>query len=102
MAPHSKSIEAPDTWRTSDVAPSEQTGVLFDCDVETIDGGRLIDTCHLKRADDRKLVWVWRNIILFAMVHLAALYGGYLIFAKAKISTIIFGILLYSIAPRSY
>ncbi|XP_017102661.3 acyl-CoA Delta-9 desaturase-like [Drosophila bipectinata] len=95
MPPYSRSFEAPDTWK-SDVTPSEQTGVLFDCDVETIDGGRLIDTCHLKRADDRKLVWVWRNIILFSMVHLAALYGGYLIFAKAQFFTIIFAASLYS------
>ncbi|KAH8383484.1 hypothetical protein KR009_008893 [Drosophila setifemur] len=75
---------------------SKQTGVLFDCDVETIDGGRVIDTCHLKRADDRELVWVWRNIVMFTYVHLAALCGVYLIFSKAKFATTLFAAGLYT------
>lgn len=40
---------------------------------------------------DRKLQLVWRNILLFAYLHLAALYGAYLYFTTAKWATIIFG-----------
>lgn len=36
---------------------------------------------------------VWRNVILFAYLHLAALYGVLLIFTSAKMFTIIFGML---------
>lgn len=34
---------------------------------------------------------VWRNVALFAYLHIAALYGAYLMFASAKISTSIWG-----------
>lgn len=34
---------------------------------------------------------VWRNVMLFAYLHVAALYGVFLIFTSAKISTTIFG-----------
>lgn len=34
---------------------------------------------------------VWRNVILFAYLHMAALYGVLLIFTSAKIATTIFG-----------
>lgn len=34
---------------------------------------------------------VWRNVALFAYLHLAALYGVLLIFTSAKIATTIFG-----------
>lgn len=37
---------------------------------------------------------VWRNVALFAYLHLAALYGAYLMFASAKIATSIWGKLL--------
>lgn len=66
------------------------TGVLDEQDVETIDGGLQSGT-GLKQADDRKLVLVWRNIILFAYVHLAALYGAWLMITSAMWSTSIFG-----------
>lgn len=36
---------------------------------------------------------VWRNVILFAYLHLAALYGILLMFTSAKIATTIFGML---------
>lgn len=40
---------------------------------------------------------VWRNVALFVYLHVAALYGAYLMFASAKIATSIWGnlILLY-------
>ena len=34
---------------------------------------------------------VWRNVILFAYLHLAAFYGVYLMFTSAKILTSLFG-----------
>lgn len=34
---------------------------------------------------------VWRNVALFAYLHVAALYGAYLMFASAKITTSIWG-----------
>ncbi|RWS05522.1 stearoyl-CoA desaturase 5-like protein [Dinothrombium tinctorium] len=38
---------------------------------------------------------VWRNVALFAYLHLAALYGLYLFFTSAKWKTDLFAILLY-------
>lgn len=70
---------------------SKQTGVLFEADVETNDGALAASTVEFKRAEKRKLELVWRNIILFAYVHLAALYGAYLMFTQAKLATTIFG-----------
>jgi hypothetical protein len=34
---------------------------------------------------------VWRNVIIFLYVHLAALYGLYLTFFKIKVLTVIWG-----------
>jgi len=34
---------------------------------------------------------VWRNVMLFGYLHLAALYGVLLMFTSAKIATTIFG-----------
>lgn len=42
-----------------------------------------------KTPSDRKLQLVWRNVILFAYLHLAALYGGYLLITVAKWPTVI-------------
>lgn len=36
---------------------------------------------------------VWRNVILCSLVHLGALYGVYLAFTSAKITTTVFGTL---------
>lgn len=69
----------------------ECTGVLNECDAETIDGGLDKNIIELKHANNRKLHLVWRNIILFGYVHLAAVYGAYLILTSAKIYTSIFG-----------
>lgn len=69
----------------------DSTGVLFECDAETIDGGLVKDIVSMKKADRRKLKLVWRNIILFGYLHLAALYGAWLIFTSAKWQTIVLG-----------
>ena len=67
------------------------TGVLDETDAETHDGGLKTDITQLKHANKRKLKVVWRNIILFSYVHIAALYGGYLFLTSAKWYTNIFG-----------
>lgn len=69
----------------------DSTGVLFECDAETIDGGLVKDIVSMKKADRRKLKLVWRNIIAFGYLHLAAVYGAWLIFTSAKWQTIVLG-----------
>ena len=57
---------------------SNQTGVLFECDDD-------IATAEIPkevtRPSERKVEQVWRNIILMGYLHLAALYGAYLMFS---------------------
>lgn len=67
------------------------TGVLNENDAETIDGGLLTDVKQLKRAEKRKLRWVWRNIIAFIYLHIAAVYGLWLVLTSAKLQTSAFG-----------
>lgn len=70
----------------------EETGVLNECDAETIDGGLNKNIVELKHANARKIQLVWRNIILFIYVHLAAVYGAYLMLTfQARLYTVIFG-----------
>ncbi|KAH8247057.1 hypothetical protein KR032_008292 [Drosophila birchii] len=73
----------------------DSTGVLFECDVETTDGGLEKDITTLKKAEKRRLKLVWRNIIAFGYLHLAALYGAYLLVTSAKWQTIAFAYILY-------
>lgn len=65
------------------------SGVLNEHDVETEDGGLV------KRqegfAGRRKITLVWRNIILFAYLHVAAVYGLWLMLTSAQWVTGIFG-----------
>ena len=70
---------------------SEVTGVLNETDAETVDGGLVKNVTVLRKADTRKLRLVWRNIILFAYLHLAALYGFYLAITSAKYLSVAFG-----------
>lgn len=69
----------------------ECTGVLNENDAETVDGGLDKNIIELKHAEKRELALVWRNIILFAYVHAAALYGAWLVLSSAKLYTTIFG-----------
>lgn len=69
----------------------EETGVLNECDAETVDGGLNKNIVELKHANARKIQLVWRNIILFIYVHFAAVYGAYLMFTSARLYTVIFG-----------
>lgn len=69
----------------------ECTGVLNECDAETADGALDKNIVELKHANKRELKLVWRNIILFAIVHLSAVYGLWLLLTSAKIYTVLFG-----------
>lgn len=67
---------------------SVPTGVLHETDdeinVQAIPEKQIIPS-------DRKIQLVWRNIIMFAYLHLAAIYGAYLYFTTAKWATVIWG-----------
>lgn len=69
----------------------ECTGVLDECDAETVDGALDKNIVELKHAHARELKLVWRNIILFAVVHLSAVYGLWLAFTSARLYTSLFG-----------
>lgn len=71
------------------------TGVLNELDAETEDGGLQADIRVLKKAEDRKLKLVWRNIIAFTYVHVAALYGAWLLITSASWFTLLFALGLY-------
>lgn len=74
----------------SKMAPniSMPTGVLHECDDEI--SANVIPP-EVVKPSERKLELVWRNIILFAYLHLVGLYGIYLMFTSAKLYTSIFG-----------
>lgn len=82
---------AADSEQSPTKLQQDSTGVLFECDVETTDGALNKDIVSMKKAEKRRLKLVWRNIIAFGYLHLAALYGAYLMIASAKWQTIIFG-----------
>lgn len=65
------------------------SGVLNENDVETNDGG--LEKRQEGYAGRRKISLVWRNIILFAYLHLAAVYGLWLMLSSAQWKTGIFG-----------
>lgn len=66
---------------------SVPTGVLLETDDE-VNVKAIPKT--LQEPDDRKLQLVWRNVVLFAYLHIAALYGCYLAFSSAHIYTSLF------------
>lgn len=68
---------------------TDANGVLFESDAVTPD--LALSTPAIEQADNRPLKLVWRNIILFAYLHLAALYGGYLFLFSAKWQTDVLG-----------
>lgn len=87
---------APNMTKRPVGAPS---GVLFNedsSDPTVIDDGNQIaegETVENNKYQpyryQRKIVW--RNVALFAYLHIAALYGAYLMFSSAKIATSIWG-----------
>ncbi|XP_054736188.1 acyl-CoA Delta-9 desaturase-like [Anastrepha obliqua] len=87
-----------DASADSKTLTDNSTGVLFEQDAETYDGGLVKDIEKLKKAEKRRLKLVWRNIIAFVYVHLAAVYGLWLMLTSAKWPTIAFAISLYVIS----
>jgi hypothetical protein len=68
----------------------QASGVLDEHDAETTDGD-LFEPAK-KTAKPRQYEYVWRNIILMSLLHLMALYGGYLCFTgHAMWQTVVFG-----------
>ncbi|XP_076288866.1 acyl-CoA Delta-9 desaturase [Lasioglossum baleicum] len=67
---------------------STPTGVLYEG--ETLDDA-VIDQQKTKY----KRQIVWRNVIIFTYLHLAAIYGAYLALTSAKWSTVLFAFILY-------
>ncbi|XP_073992383.1 acyl-CoA Delta-9 desaturase-like [Rhodnius prolixus] len=49
----------------------------------------------IQKVQEYKLQIVWRNVLLFAYLHLAAVYGAYLMIFEAKWFTVAWTILLY-------
>ncbi|XP_017076813.2 acyl-CoA Delta12-desaturase-like [Drosophila eugracilis] len=89
---------AADSAQSPTKLQEDSTGVLFECDVETTDGGLVKDITVMKKAEKRRLKLVWRNIIAFGYLHLAALYGAYLMFTSAKWQTVVFAYFLYVVS----
>lgn len=79
------------------MAPSTttQTGVLFEDDpVEQLEASLHNDHEQIsppKPAKEYKRRLVWRNIVLFALLHATALYGAYLALTRAKLLTDVWG-----------
>lgn len=74
------------------------TGVLFEDDDKPIEGlkDRVVDT-HVPQTCDpnHKIRIVWRNVAIFLYLHIAAIYGGYLLLTSAKLLTVAFAIVMY-------
>lgn len=68
---------------------SDANGVLFESDAATPD--LALPHAPVQRADAYPRQYVWRNILLFAYLHLTALYGGFLFLTSAKWQTDVFG-----------
>lgn len=88
MPPNSTTCPAPGD--TSALYGSMQTGILVETDADTSDGALTVDISKIKKAEKRKMELLWRYIILFVYIHVAGLYGGYLLFAKAQWATVFF------------
>lgn len=68
---------------------SDANGVLFESDAATPD--MALPNAPVMKADNYPKKYVWRNIIAFTYLHIAAIYGGYLFLFSAKWQTDIFG-----------
>jgi stearoyl-CoA desaturase (delta-9 desaturase) len=71
---------------------SSPTGVAFENDIETVAVPSVeLKNDNAKTPEKYRRQIVWRNVILFAYLHLASVYGAYLMLTSAKILTSIFG-----------
>jgi stearoyl-CoA desaturase (delta-9 desaturase) len=81
---------------TPDMAPKvtdSPTGVLFENDIEPVAVPPVqLKNDHAKPCKKYKRHTVWRNVILFALLHLAAVYGAYLMLVSAKLLTSAWGV----------
>ncbi|XP_076766441.1 acyl-CoA Delta-9 desaturase [Xylocopa sonorina] len=68
---------------------SAPTGVQFEG--ETSENPTILESTKTKY----KRQIVWRNVIIFAYLHLSAVYGLYLVFTSAKLLTTLFAYFLY-------
>ncbi|KAJ2949132.1 hypothetical protein O0L34_g6073 [Tuta absoluta] len=66
------------------------SGVLFESETETADLGLAKDVTVLKKATPKKHEYVWGNIAWFLFLHIASVYGLYLVFTSAKWQTNVF------------
>jgi hypothetical protein len=78
---------------------SSPTGVLFEDDtVETVAVSSVEPKNHDSKPPQKySRQIVWRNVILFVYLHLAAVYGAYLMLTSAKIITTVFGVYYFYI-----
>ncbi|XP_013100667.2 acyl-CoA Delta-9 desaturase-like [Stomoxys calcitrans] len=90
MAPH----ERPTSSSQYSKKEIETTGVLFEEDVETNDGGLAKDIESMKNAEKKKLEIIWLRVLFFVIVHIGGFYGAYLSVVSAKWQTNIFALLL--------
>ncbi|XP_058810727.1 acyl-CoA Delta-9 desaturase-like isoform X2 [Phymastichus coffea] len=78
---------------------STSTGVLFEEDkLDNELTNHESTTEKYEEKETYKVQFVWRNVVLFALLHVAALYGVYLVFTSAKLATMIFAIFLYQVS----
>lgn len=68
---------------------NKTTGVLYPSETKVQEDTPPKDRGELTTSKDYKLQWVWRNIILFVIIHISALYGMWLFFTEAKWITIL-------------
>jgi stearoyl-CoA desaturase (delta-9 desaturase) len=69
------------------------TEVLFENDIEPVTVPPVeLKNDNAKPREKYKRQIVWRNVILFAYLHLAAVYGAYLMLVSAKILTSVWGL----------
>lgn len=98
MPPNYTSTTTCRTGVQNDVLESETcqtTGVLFESDADMCDGGLAKNISVIKTAESRKLQLVWRNIIVFGILHVAALYGAWLLLTSTMWTTRFYVVALY-------
>uniref|UniRef100_A0A1I8P7Q5 Fatty acid desaturase domain-containing protein n=2 Tax=Stomoxys calcitrans TaxID=35570 RepID=A0A1I8P7Q5_STOCA len=71
----------------------ESTGVLFEDEAETPDGG-LDKNIEAFKSANKKLELVWQRVVFFVVTHVAGIYGAYLAVVLAKWQTNIFAFIL--------
>lgn len=67
---------------------------LYESDAGRDAGTSVVEVAPV--AVKRKLQIVWRNVMLFALLHVGGVYGAYLFLAKAKWASCVFGKSVFS------